>query len=155
MVRYRRKQIRAGAVLIDALIGIFILGMGAVAYYGMLPVIHRGHEIAQQESRAAQIATRLTEQIAMLKPADLNASTLHDLNLIDANQGAQPWSFSHIPLDDGTDYSPAKTLRSGTGSITTSSIGQGSILVTVTVGWKSPVGKTRSFTTGTVVGGYR
>jgi hypothetical protein len=155
MVSYRRKQIRTGAVLIDALIGFFILGMGAVAYYGLMPVLHRGHEIAQQESKAAQIATRVTEQIGMLKPADLNATTLNGLNLIDANQAAQPWSFDHIPLDDGTSYSPAKVLRSGKGFITTSDIGQGSVLVTVLITWKSPTGRSRSFTSGTVVGGYR
>jgi hypothetical protein len=145
----------SGAILIDALVGLFILGMGAVAYYGMLPVVHRGHEIAQQESKAAQIAARVTEEFALLKPSEVSASTLAQLNLIDAGQTGQPWTFSHIPLDDGTSYSPAKVLRNGQGTITTTNLSQGSILVSVTVTWSSPTGKARTFTTGTIVGGYR
>jgi len=129
--------------------------MGAAGFYGLMPVIHRSHEIAQQESRAAQIAARVTEQVAMLKPTDLTAATLGQLKLNDPNQGNQPWTITHIPLDDGTDYSPAKVLKSGTGTISTSNIAQGSVLVTVTIAWKSPSGKARSLTTGTVVGGYR
>lgn len=149
-----RKKNR-GAILIDALVGLFILGMGAIAYYGLLPVIHRAHEIAQQDSKAAQIAARVTEQVGMLKPSEINATTLNQLNLIDANQAGQPWTFSHIPLDDGTSYSPAKVLRNGQGTITTTNLSNSSVLVNVTVTWSSPSGASRSFSTGTVVGGYR
>jgi hypothetical protein len=128
--------------------------MGAISYYSLLPVVHRSHEIAQQESKAAQIAARVTEQIGMLKPTEVNSTTLKKMNLIDRDEG-QPWSFTSIPLDDGTSFSPSKVLRNGQGTITTSDIGQGSKLVTVQITWKSPTGKDRSFTTGTVVGGYR
>lgn len=153
MVRNRRRI--CGAILLDSLVALFILGMGAVTVYGMLPVIKRSHEIAQQESKAGQMAARMTEQLAMLKPSNLNTTTLSQLNLIDAGQIAQPWTFSHIPEDDGTNYSPAKVLRNGVGTLTTSDIGQGSVLVKVTITWNSPSGVARSFTTGTVIGGYR
>jgi hypothetical protein len=139
---------------VDALVGLFVLAMGAVSYYSLLPVVHRSQEIAQQESKAAQMAARVTAQFAMLKPSEVNAATLNQMNIIDAVT-AEPWSFSHIPLDDGTSFSPAKVLRNGQGQITTSSIGQGSILVTVRITWNSPTGVARAFTTGTVVGGYR
>ena len=129
--------------------------MGAVSFYSLLPVISRSHEMAQQESKAAQIAARVAEEYGMLKPNEVNATTLASLKLIDVNQDAQPWSFSHIALDDGTDFSPAKALKNGTGSITTTNLAQGSILVTIRVPWTAPTGKSRSFTTGTVVGGYR
>ena len=140
--------------MIDALVGLFIVAMGAVSYYSLLPVVHRSQEIAQQESKAAQMAARVAEQVGMLKPSEVTATTLKQMQLIDET-GAQPWSFTSIPMDDGTCYSPAKVLRNGQGSITTSSIGEGSILVTVRITWKSPTGKDRSFTTGTVVGGYK
>jgi Tfp pilus assembly protein PilV len=149
----RRK--RAGAILVDALIGLFIVAMGAIAYYAVLPVVHRSHEIAQQESKAAQIASRVTEQFGMLRPSDISYSTLSALGVVDSGQSAQPWTFSHIPMDDGTDYSPAKVLRNGSGTITTSTIANGSVVVTVQITWTSPTGKARSFTTGTIVGGYR
>lgn len=141
--------------MLDALIGLFILGMGAIGYYSLLPVVHRSQEISQQESKAAQIAARVTEEFALLKPSEITYSTLRQLNLIDSNQTSQPWSFSRIPLDDGTSYSPAKVLRNGQGTITTSDLANGSVLVTVTISWTSPSGASRSFTTGTVVGGYR
>lgn len=146
---------RRGSILLDALIALFIVGMGAVAFYGLLPVISRSHEIAQQESKAGQMVARVSEEFGMLKPNEVNLDTLTKLNLIDPNQGAQPWSFSHIPLDDGTGYSPAKILRNGTGTITTSNIANGSILIKINLTWKSPTGRARSLTTGTVVGGYR
>lgn len=149
------RRTKSGSILIDALIGLSILSMGAVAYYGLMPVIARSHEIAQQESKAGQIAARLSEEYGMLKPSEINTSTLAGLHLIDTSQISQPWSFSHIPLDDGTDYSPAKVLRNGSGRITATPIAQNSILITIQVSWTSPTGVARSLTTGTVVGGYR
>lgn len=151
-----RTVLRAGSVLLDSLIGLFILGMGAVAYFGLLPVVHRSSEISRQESRAAQIAARVIEQLGMLKPAEVNSSTLKQLNLIDGSSTEeQPWTFSNIPLDDGTSYSPAKVLRNGRGSIWMSSIANGSVLVTLEITWDSPSGASRSYRTGTIIGGYR
>src|ERR1051326_4192898 len=147
---HRSRRTKSGSILIDALIGIFIVGMGAVAYFGLMPVVARSHQIAQQESKAGQIATRLSEEFGMLKPNEINTSTLVGLHLIDSSRVSQPWSFTNIPLDDGTDYSPAKVLKNGTGTISTTDIGQGSTLVTIRVAWTSPTGVSRSFTTGTV-----
>jgi len=141
--------------MIDCLIAIFILGMGAVSYYSLLPVVKQSHMIAQQESKVGQMCTRVVEEFSMLKSSQVTASTLSQLNLIDPNQTNQPWTFSHIPLDDGTDYSPAKELINGVGTITTSNIANGSVLITITISWNSPTGAKRSYTTGTVVGGYR
>ena len=146
---------KSGSVLIDALVGIFILGMGAVAYFGLLPVVHRSQQIAQQESKAGQIAARIAEEYGMLKPSEVNATTLTTMNLIDSGQTSQPWTVTHIPLDDATDYSPSKALENGAGTVTTSTIANGSILVTIQITWKSASGKSRSFTTGTIIGGYR
>ncbi len=151
---YRARK-NKGSILIDCVIAIFILGMGAVCYYGLLPVVMRSHQIASQESKAGQIATRVAEQYAMLKPSNINVDTLTKLNLIDTGQNAQPWTFTHLPIDDGTDYSPAKVLNNGVGQITTSNIANGSVLITITLTWNSPTGKARSLTTGAVVGGYR
>jgi hypothetical protein len=155
VLKRERTRKRKGAILVDALVGIFILGMGAVTYLGMLPVVHRGNEVAQQDSKVGQIAARVTEEFGMLKPSEITASTLAQLNLIDPGQNAQPWTFSHIPLDDGTSYSPAKALKNGVGTVTTSNLANGSILVSVTIAWTSPTGHARSLTTGTIVGGYR
>jgi hypothetical protein len=97
----------------------------------------------------------VTEQVSMLKPSEINSTTLSQLNLIDPGQGSQPWSITRFPLDDGTSYSPAKVLKNGQGTITATTIAQGSVLVTVQIWWTSPTGAARTFTTGTVIGGYR
>ena len=142
--------------MIDGLIGMFILGMGAVSFYALMPVMGRAHEIAQQESKAGQMASRIAEEFALLKPNEVHGPTLSALNLIDPGQAdTGPWTVSHIPMDDGTDYSPAKQLRNGAGTVSTSNLAGGSILVKVQITWSSPSGAIRSYTTGTVIGGYR
>lgn len=151
--KFRRKS--RGIILMDALFGIAIFVLGALAFYGLMPVIHRSQEIAQQESKAAQIVARVTEELSMLKPSQVTTATLTQIGVIDAGQTAAPWTFSNIPLDDGTSYSPAKMLRNGKGTISIATIDKGSVLATVTLTWRSPSGKSESLTAGTVVGGYR
>lgn len=101
------------------------------------------------------MAQRMIEHLQLLKPSDLNASTLSTINLIDADQTEQPFTFSEIPLDEGTGYSPSRAIRSGQGVMAISDLDANSKLVTITMSWTTPKGKTRSFQTGTVLGGYR
>lgn len=90
----------------------------------------------------------------MLKAKDCDAYTLTQLNLIDTNQTSSPYSFTNIPLDNGSDYSPAKCLPHGQGQLTFTDLAGGSIMCQVRITWKGTAG-TKSYTTGTVIGGYR
>jgi hypothetical protein len=90
-----------------------------------------------------------------MSPTALNATALTAAGLIDSGQSSSPYSFSQVPLDNSTRYSPSKALRNGTGLLSLQSIGDGSVRVTVVVSWKSEAGANRSITTGTIVGGYR
>jgi Tfp pilus assembly protein PilV len=137
------------------LVGLFVLVMGTLSYMSLITITSRSQGISSEDSKAAQMTARLLEQVQLLKPADLNTETLTSLNLIDAGQDASPYSFTNIPLDEGTHYSPAQSLRNGTGQLKVTNLQNGSVLVETTITWTSPVGKQKTFTAGTIVGGYR
>ncbi len=143
-------------MIIDSLIGAMVLGVAAVAFFALLPILHATELRAKQETQAVQMATRLIEHIQLLKPQNLNAATLTDLSLIDEGQLAKapPYSFSRIPLDEGSLYSPAQTLPQGTGTLDIVEIEGGSKRVDIVIRWKSK-GGWGTVKNGTVVGGYR
>jgi hypothetical protein len=148
----RRKR---GSIFIDVLTGVFILAFGAAALFALFPVFKRSEKISRYESSAAQMASRMIEHIQLLKPTDINADTLADLNLIDTEQAGQPLTFTTIPLDDGSGYSPAQALPSGQGLLWYSDLSANSKFVAIEIRWTSPSGSQRSFRTGTVLGGHR
>ena len=137
------------------MVGIFVLVIATLSYLSRTIVTERSHFISKDETRAAQMAARLVEQIQLLKVKDVNPSTLRALNLIDTNSTASPYSFSDIPLDYGTQYSPSQVLRQGTGRLTMATMANGSIRVLATINWRSTSGRARSYTTGTIIGAYR
>jgi hypothetical protein len=151
----RRSRRRSGSVLLDSVIGLTLLAMGAASFYSLFPVISKTHAIGDQEQKATQIATKMLEHIQLLSPGKLTATNLSGMQLIDANQTASPYTFNNCPLDDSTDYSPAKALKNGTGTLAVSDIASGSKQVVVTITWKSVTGKTETLTTGTILGAYR
>jgi Tfp pilus assembly protein PilV len=141
--------------MIDSLVGLFVLVMGALSYLSLATITSRSQGISSEDSKAAQMTARLLEQIQLLKPADLNTQTLASLNLIDADDDASPYSITQIPLDEGTHYSPKQALRNGAGTLTITNLTYGSVRAEVEITWTSPTGKTKSFKSGTIVGGYR
>jgi Tfp pilus assembly protein PilV len=140
--------------MLDALIGAMILVVGAVAYYSLVPVTAKSEAMARQHTIAVQIGNRMVEQLLLLKPANVTYSGLQGLALIDASPTASPYSFTNFPMDDGWDMSPAKGLPGGTGAMTVSDAGNGSVMVKLVISWTSS-GVAQSYTTGTVIGGYR
>ncbi|MBS1723093.1 MAG: hypothetical protein JSS66_09100 [Armatimonadetes bacterium] len=131
-----------------------VLTLGALTVYQFVPTVSHSQAYASQRTRAVQFATRMVENLQMLSAANLNASTLTQLQLVDAGQSGTVLSFSHIPLDESTRYSPSTALPKGTGTLTLKNLSSGAVGAQVVITWKSPYG-TRSYTTGTVVGGYR
>ena len=141
-------------MLIDGLFAIGVLAMAAISFLTLLPVIQRTTESSSQQTLAIQMSSRVIEHLQMLKSTDCNAPTLYSLNLIDANQTSSPYTFTNIPLDNGSDYSPAKCLPHGQGLMTFSDLGNGSTMCQIQISWKGTAG-TQTYTTGTVLGGYR
>lgn len=138
------------------MLSVFIIGMAAAAYFGMFPSFKATERLAQEESKANLMAQRMIEHLQLLKPGDLNASALTQLNLIDSGQTTQPFSFAHIPLDEGSMYSPNQVLKNATATMSIEDLDASSKRVVLQMSWKSSVtGKTHSLTTGTILGGYR
>lgn len=150
-----RTRTRRGGVFIESLVSIFVLGLGASAFFTLLPTLQKSKHIAGSHTKALQMANRMVEQVQLLRARDLTASTLTSLNLIDAGQTTSPYSFSRVPLDEASCYSPAQMLREGTGRMNVVTLASGSKRVEITISWRSESGRMASLTTGTVIGGYR
>lgn len=150
--RQRRKR---GALLIDLLIAVFVLSVASLSFFSLFPTIARSQRIARDETVAQQMSQRLVEQLNLLKPADITPEVLTGLNLIDTGQTQPPYSFSNIPLDQASRYSPSQALQNGTGTLAVTQLDAQSVRLDVTISWKSSKGKTMSVTTGTILGGYR
>ena len=137
------------------MIGITIMAMGAVSFYSVFPVIGKAHQITDSQQKATQIATKMLEHIQLLPPTKLDASTLATMQLIDSGQSTSPYTFTHLPMDESTDYSPSTALKNGTGTLEINNLQWGSKQVVVTITWKSASGQNQSVTMGTVLGAYR
>jgi len=137
------------------MIGLTLLAMGATSFYSLFPVLSRAQAISDQEQKATQIATKMIEHIQLLSPGKLTATNLSGMQLIDTGQTASPYTFNNCPLDNTTDYSPARALKNGKGTLTVTDTSYGAKFVSVTITWKSVTGKSKTLTTGTILGSYR
>lgn len=135
----------------------FIVSMGAAAYMSLVPVTDRAQRLAREDALASQLCNRFIEQLRLLKPKDVNNSTLTQLNLVDPNSepSSATYYFSHIPLDEASKYSPAQLLNNAVGTMKLVNLPDNAMEIRVTMTWKSASGKSRLLKTGTVLGGYR
>lgn len=148
-------RVRKGFMLIDVLIGAFVLVLASLSLLTLIVITKRSEVIANDRVVANKISTRLIEHLQLLKSRDMNAETLMHLNLVDAGQSASPFSFTNIPLDDASNYSPSKALPNGQGTMTLVPLESNSVLVKINVSWRGQGNTTQSISTGTVIGGYR
>lgn len=142
-------------MLIDAMMAVFVLTLGAAAFFSLLPMLDRSQYMAREQSTALQMSNEMVDQLQLLKPSNITVGTLTQLNLIDAGQTGSPYKFSHVPLEESTGYSPAQALKNGVGTMTVTSTDAGSVMVRLTITWDSASGKQGSLSTGTIIGGYR
>jgi type II secretory pathway pseudopilin PulG len=154
-IRGAKRGKKAGSFLLDAMLSVLIIGMAAAAYFAMFPTFKRSQKLSEEESKAVMMAQRMIEHLQLLKPTDLTASTLSQLNLIDTNQTSPPYSFAHIPLDEASKYSPAQTLRNATATMEIDDLPANSKRVRIVMTWRSSSGKTHTLTSGTILGGHR
>lgn len=146
---------RHGALLVDVVLGLFFFLVFALCFAALFPVIKRAQIMSMHESKAVQMTSRLVEHLQMLPSKDVNATSLIALNLIEPGQSEQPWSFSKIPLDHASQYSPDQILRDANGTITTTSLADGSVKVIVRLSYTTETGKTKNIRSGTVIGSFR
>lgn len=154
-IRNRKRGKNAGSFLIDTMLSVLVIGMAAAAYFALLPTFKRSQKVSEHDSKAALMSQRMIEHLQLLKPTDLSCATLTQLNLIDAGQSNQPYSFCHVPLDEASMYSPNQVLKNATALMTIEDLDANSKRVKLVMTYKSTSGKTLSITTGTIIGGYR
>ncbi len=150
-----RQRTRRGAILLDVMVGMFVLSLSAMAVFALIPTAHRAQAIASEEAKASNMAMRMLEQLQQLKVSELNPSILNQLGFVDTGQAASPYAFTNVPLDDATGMSPAKALRNGTGEFGLTPIAANSVRIDLEIRWRSASGRDRVLRTGTVIGGYR
>lgn len=151
----RTPRRRRGTLLMDVVIGMFLLMLAAAGLLSLFPVLKRSESMSRHESRAVQIANRMLEHIQMLRPTDVTPEALAQLNLIDEGQTESPYEFTNVPLDEASLYSPAQALRSGQGKFWVEDLPDGSKKITLVVSWLSESGVRRQVRTGTIIGAYR
>ena len=152
-VRTRRRQ--RGALLVDVMLGMLFLMFATLTLMSLFPVVKKGEQMSTEQSKAVQMCDRLLEHVQMLGAKNINGQNLTALNLIDAGQAAQPYKFTHIPLDEASRYSPAQVLRGADGSLTYTTINGNAVKVLVTLSYVSDTGTKQTIQTGTIVGAYR
>ena len=141
-------------MLLDCLMGVFILALAAVSFFDLLTASHKMAARGAQQTKAIQMASRLVENLQMQPSTGLTASKLTSLNLIDSGQNASPYSFNHMAMDDATQYSPAQALPNGTGTLTITNLAGGAVFARVQINWTLE-SQPHSYTTQTIIGGYR
>ncbi|HXH60791.1 MAG TPA: hypothetical protein VNI20_05475, partial [Fimbriimonadaceae bacterium] len=99
-VRTRRRQ--RGALLVDVMLGMLFLMFATLTLMSLFPVVKKGEQMSTEQSKAVQMCDRLLEHVQMLGAKNINGQNLTALNLIDAGQAAQPYKFTHIPLDEAS-----------------------------------------------------
>jgi hypothetical protein len=151
----RRASRQQGLVLLDVLVGVFILALIASGIFSLLPAITRSQEMGDDQAKATQLAMRMVEQLQQLKVTELTPQTFAALNLVDAGQAASPYSFKDVALDSSTGYSPAKALRQADARFWVVPIDSGAARIDVQITWKSASGRTVTHKTGTIIGGYK
>ncbi len=152
---FKKVKLRKGSLSIDALTAVFVTALSAAAFFSLVPTVDRAQRVAREESIATHLMNRMIEQIQLLKPSDVNPATLSQLNLIDAGQSSTPYSFTNIPLDDASRYSPRTALPSGTGSLSITPQPYNSTEVRVRISWLSSSGRSRTLQSGVYLGGFR
>ncbi|MFN8139562.1 MAG: hypothetical protein U0R49_07175 [Fimbriimonadales bacterium] len=151
MKKLRRSR---GFTLVDTLIGFMVLAIGGLSLASVLPTLSRSGEMADENSKAAQLASRMIEQLRLARFENLNPTALHDLGLIQTYDGEGPMEFTNVSADTSTRFSPATALKSGRGEIEITSPTSNLKIVEVRVLWRSASGADRSITFQTAVGRY-
>lgn len=164
----RRTRTQSGSLIIDTLVGLLIFALGAAAFFSLMPALQQGEKISKYESVATQISGRMIEHLQTLRPSEVTAENLTQMNLIDAGQTKSPFTFTDVPMDHATLYSPSQALPNGKAEMSIAPMDSKALFVVIEISWDAfagkrqpvdskaaPKQKRRTFTTGTVIGGYR
>lgn len=139
----RRKR---GAMLIDAMIGIYILAIVGLIYAATLSAAAISRAMADEHTKAVALVSRQLESIKNVGYANLTYDSLYYYKLIDASPNASPYSITNTGLQPSDRV--CNILKSGTGTVKIDDVTASLRKVTVKVSWVSR-GSTRSVSAST------
>ncbi len=119
-----------------------------------LPTLARSAAMADENSKATQLAARMIEQLRLARFENLNYSTLRGLGLVDEWSGSGPYTFTNIAVDGSIGFSPAKALKNGKGEIEIRDVNVNLKTVVVRIRWTAASRASRIVELETAVGRY-
>ena len=132
----KRKLIRRkpGYTLIEVMVSLFVVSMGAIMYTSMLPMAAKGSRMVGNYQQASSLVQHKIDQLRAVGYGRLDyTDLLASLDIIDASPGSSPYSFTTI---DGL----SSIYPGATGTIAISDYSSNIKQVTVTLTWSgSPV----------------
>jgi prepilin-type N-terminal cleavage/methylation domain-containing protein len=126
-----RKRIRRkpGYTLIEVLVSLFVVSMGAIMYTSMLPMAAKGSRMVGNYQQASSLVQHKIDQLRAVGYGRLDyTDLLASLDIIDAAPTSSPYSFTTV---DGL----SSIYPGATGTIAISTYAANIKQVTVTLTW--------------------
>lgn len=146
----RLRRTRLGGLLIESLLAIFLVGMTALILASTMPIATKTRVKADNMNKAAGIAQKMVEAIRGSGYANISATQLYSLGLIDSTTPVTTATYSFTNVDTGSFDNVGRILPSGTGTVTIEQVDLDLRRITVIVNW-SDRGSTRTYRLGTLV----
>jgi prepilin-type N-terminal cleavage/methylation domain-containing protein len=135
---------RPGFSLIELMIAVLLFSFAVTAFASLFPVSMRMRSKSENVTRATTLAQQKIEQLRARTYADLNYTSLHGANLIDASPNTSPFAFT---LVDGL----ASQLPEASGTLALTDAAADLKQVDVTVSWGGVVANGNSVTVSTLI----
>lgn len=139
-----------GISLVEVLLAIFILGLSALILASTMPSATRSRVKADNMNKAAGAAQKMLEAVRGSGYANVSATRLYALGLIDSTTPVATNTYSINSVDTASFDNLAKILPNGTGQITVEQIDLDLRRVTVVINWTEK-GATKTFRIGTLI----
>lgn len=146
------KRRSRGFTIVDSMFGFMVLTVGTLAFCTSLPIVSRSHHMADEQTKAVQIAQWQIEQVRQVGFANLEFDRLYSLGLVDSMEPGGPMTFTRAPVVEAARFSPGALLRDGVGELEIVEISDSLRELRVTVKWTAPSGQHRSTRLQTIVG---
>jgi hypothetical protein len=136
-VRMGLARNRRGAILIDAMTGIYVLALGTAVYVAAVCSATQSYSMVNNGGKALAAADMEIEAIKSLTYGNANYNSLIFYQLIDESSSTSPFSFTNA-TGNGTALSNLIPGATGTVTVTDESTTQRKIIVAVT--WTTQTG---------------
>lgn len=139
-----------GISLVEVLLAIFILGLSALILASTMPAATKSRVKADNMNKAAGAAQKILEAVRGSGYANVSATRLYALGLIDSTTPVATNTYTINTVDTAAFDNLAKILPGGSGQITVEQVDLDLRRVTVVINWTEE-GITKTFRIGTLI----